>query len=558
MRITPRRARLATGLVMFSFLVTHFANHALGLVSLDAMEAGRLWFLALWRNPLGRALLYGALLVHFGLALWAIYRRRRLMGIPFREALQLAFGLAIIPGLAEHVVLTGAAEALYGSADDYKTKLWFMIVLAPQKGLWQAAVLLIAWTHACLGLWMWLRIKPWYPRVSTLAFAFALLWPALAIMGMVAAGRDIQYLAARPGWTDGLLAVANFPDSTATLDAIWLTIVAVFFAALALTLGARWVRELVERKRGRIRILYPDGREVAVPRGLSILEVSQISGIPHASVCGGRGRCSTCRVRVVRGLAALPMASPQETAVLARAGAGADVRLACQLRPTGDVEVVPLLPPIAGPREAWPRPSHLQGQEKEIVILFADLRGFTGLAENKLPYDVVFILNRYFNAMGRAIEQHGGHVDKFIGDGVMALFGIEDGPASGARAALAAARAMGEALALLNRSLTHGLDRELRLGIGIHLGPAIVGEMGYGRAVSLTAIGDAVNTASRLEAMTKDFRAELVVSESVAVAAGIDLAGFPAHAAALRGRDGTIAIRAIASAAALPAASPAG
>ncbi|MBL8837339.1 MAG: adenylate/guanylate cyclase domain-containing protein, partial [Alphaproteobacteria bacterium] len=404
--------------------------------------------------------------------------------------------------------------------------------------------------------WMWLRLRPWYPRVSPLAFAFALLWPALAIMGMVAAGRDIQHLAAQPGWTDALVAVANFPPTTAVLDAAWWTILGVFFAALALTLVARWLRDLVERKRGRIRITYPDGREAAVPRGLSVLEASQTNGIPHAAVCGGRGRCSTCRVRVVRGHETLPAPSPQETAVLARAGAGPDVRLACQLRPTGDVAVVPLLPPLAGPRDAWPRPTHLQGQEKEIVILFADLRGFTSLSQDKLPYDVVFILNRYFNAMGRAIEQHGGHVDKFIGDGVMALFGVEEGPARGARSALDAARAMGEALALLNRSLSHGLDRDLRLGIGIHVGPAIVGEMGYGRAVSLTAIGDAVNTASRLEALTKDFKAEVVVSEAVAKAAGIDLAAFPAHAAAVRGREGTVAIRAIASAAALPAAPP--
>jgi adenylate cyclase len=165
---------------------------------------------------------------------------------------------------------------------------------------------------------------------------------------------------------------------------------------------------------------------------------------------------------------------------------------------------------------------------------------------------VVFILNRYFNAMGRAIEMHGGHVDKFIGDGVMALFGVDDGPARGARAALAAARAMGEALALLNRSLSSGLERELKLGIGIHIGPAIVGEMGYGRAVSLTAIGDAVNTASRLESLTKDFAAEVVVSDAVADAAGIDLSAFPMHEAVVRGREGTLAVRALARAGDLP------
>jgi adenylate cyclase len=430
--------------------------------------------------------------------------------------------------------------------------IWFMAVVAPGKGVFQALVLVVAWTHACLGLWMWMRIRPWYPRVAPYAFAFALLLPALAIMGFVAAARDVTHLVRQPGWTEALIAAANFPDSTATLDTIRRRIVDGFAAAVALTLLARWIRQFRAWRSGRFRIAYPDGREVAVPLGLSILEASQLSGIPHASVCGGRGRCSTCRVRVTAGLEALPSPSPQETAVLARAGAGADVRLACQLRPKADVAVVPLLPAGVGPRAAWPRASHLEGQEKEIVILFADLRGFTALSQHRLPYDVVFILNRYFNAMGRAIETHGGHVDKFIGDGVMALFGVDDGPARGAQHALAAARAMGEALAVLNRSLSSGLERELKLGIGIHMGPAIVGEMGYGRAVSLTAIGDAVNTASRLEQLTKDFAAELVVSESVARAAGVDLSAFPTHEAAVRGREGTIAVRALARASDLP------
>src|SRR5258707_13240714 len=104
--ITVRRVRIASGLVMFAFLVTHFGNHAAGLVSSAVLEQGRLWFLWVWGNPLGDGVLIGALLTHFGLALWAIYRRRRLVHMPFSEALQLTTGLLIIPGLAEHVVLT--------------------------------------------------------------------------------------------------------------------------------------------------------------------------------------------------------------------------------------------------------------------------------------------------------------------------------------------------------------------------------------------------------------------------------------------------------------------
>jgi adenylate cyclase len=97
---------------------------------------------------------------------------------------------------------------------------------------------------------------------------------------------------------------------------------------------ARGARALNERRRGLIRITYPDGKTIRVPRGLSVLESSWRFNIPHASVCGGRGRCSTCRIRIIGDRSALPAPSPTERAVLERAGFGPDspVRLACQLR----------------------------------------------------------------------------------------------------------------------------------------------------------------------------------------------------------------------------------
>ena len=132
--------------------------------------------------------------------------------------------------------------------------------------------------------------------------------------------------------------------------------------------------------------------------------------------------------------------------------------------------------------------------------MFADIRGFTALSEGRLPYDVVFILNRYF-AADRAVRSRApaGESTNFIGDGVMALFGIESGAVEGCREALAAARLMSQRMGELNASLRAEVDQPLRIGIGIHAGPVIIGEMGYGAASSITAIGDAVNTASRLD-----------------------------------------------------------
>ena len=216
---------------------------------------------------------------------------------------------------------------------------------------------------------------------------------------------------------------------------------------------------------------------------------------------------------------------------------------------------MPLLPPHAGPADARGRPAYLHGAEQEIAILFCDLRAFTNLAEHRLPYDLVFLLNRFFRAMGEAVEEAGGRVDKFIGDGVMALFGIGATPAQGCRSALEAARRMAQHLTEINDSLAHDLPEPLRIGIGIHAGPAIIGEMGYGRATGLTAIGDAVNAASRLEALTKEFGCQLVVSQAVADLAGLPLEAHPIREVSLRGRREPITVRIVVDAASLPAAS---
>jgi adenylate cyclase len=143
------------------------------------------------------------------------------------------------------------------------------------------------------------------------------------------------------------------------------------------------------------------------------------------------------------------------------------------------------------------------------------------------------------------VQAAGGRLDKFIGDGVMAIFGLDREPEVACRQALDAARRMGLALDDLNEALSGDLDTPLRIGIGLHAGPAIVGEMGYDRAASLTAIGDTVNTASRLESLTKEFKVELVVSQELIDRAGADLGAFPLHEVDIRGRQGRLGVRAV-------------
>jgi adenylate cyclase len=291
--------------------------------------------------------------------------------------------------------------------------------------------------------------------------------------------------------------------------------------------------------------MYPDGRAVVVPVGVTVLEASRLARIPHASVCGGRGRCSTCRIRVVHGLADLPSSSPEELRVLQRVGAPPDVRLACQLRPTGDLAVLPLLPAQAQARDGFAQPGYVAGQEREITVLFADLRGFTRLAEHKLPYDVVFFLNRYFDVVGNAIEQAGGIANQFTGDGVMALFGVQAEPETGCRQALVAASNMVRGLEELSHTMAEELEGPLRMGIGIHTGPVVVGRMGHGVALYLTAVGDTVHVASRLQDLTKEYRCQMIISESVAERAGLEVAGLPRYELTVRNRREPIIIRTI-------------
>ena len=555
-----RRLRLLSGLVMLSYVTMHLLNHAIGLVSLGAME-DVLWYVAhLWGSPPGLGLLlYGAFLVHYGLALYALWERRSLK-LRGSELAQIVLGFLVPILLVRHVVNTRLAASLYDAdTRHYSFLLWVYFVRAPERGFVQLLVLVVAWMHAMIGLHFWLKVRPWYARVEAQALVIAVLVPTLALLGAIAGGRQVRALAAAPGWRAALAQMAlPGPAAAQSLDQIGNALGWFFVAAVAAVLLARLMRREWHRRRGLVRIAYPDGRSVDVVAGTSVLEASRQAGIPHAAVCGGRGRCSTCRIRVRAEPHAIDPPGEAEARVLSRIGATPNIRLACQLRPHGNIAVTPLLPPLAAAQDGLSRVDFAHGSEREIAILFADIRGFTGLAEGRLPYDVVFILNRYFAAMGRAVEQTGGRVDKFIGDGLMALFGIDSGTDNGCRTALAAARLMAGRLDELNRALAGEIEAPLRIGIGIHVGPVIVGEIGYGAAATLTAIGDAVNIASRLEALTKEYGCQLVVSDAVVGRAGTPVSGLPRHAIEVRGRREMLLVYALESAADLPQPAAAG
>ena len=286
---------------------------------------------------------------------------------------------------------------------------------------------------------------------------------------------------------------------------------------------------------GRIVVNYPGGESVSIPKGTTVLEASRMGGIPHQSVCGGRGRCTTCRIKVTGYEAMLPAPSGHEIKAIERVGLDDKVRLACQLKPTSNISVQPLLNPD-NTLETVRSARALTGKEQETVVLFVDLRDFTKLSEKKLPYDVVYILNKYYAVCGEIIEKNGGRLDKFIGDGIMAIFDAESKTDVNSRNAVISANEISKSMKTLNSELKTDFSEDMRFGMGIHAGSMIVGMMGYGKTVTETALGDNVNIAARLEELSKTYRCELVVSKYVADKARVDTDKLKPKLVDIRGR----------------------
>ncbi|MDH5657022.1 MAG: adenylate/guanylate cyclase domain-containing protein, partial [Spirochaetia bacterium] len=248
----------------------------------------------------------------------------------------------------------------------------------------------------------------------------------------------------------------------------------------------------------------------------TILEISLEHGIPHMHICGGNARCSTCRVLVMDNPENLSNPGENEIKLAELKGFEKNIRLACQSRVKGNVTIRRLLHDENDVKIAVAESSGGSGKEKNIAVLFSDIRNFTSFSEKELPYDIIHILSRYFNAMGDAVINHHGYIDKYIGDGLMALFGLEDeSETDTCFNAVSAALDMKKRLKNFNQYLKKNYETEFNIGIGIHFGPAVVGEMGHIKKHQLTAIGDSVNLASRIESATKKTQSELLVSENV-------------------------------------------
>src|SRR4051794_11876714 len=554
--IGVRQVRLACGLVLFAYLVSHFVNHALGNVSLDALAGGLALHMAFWQFLPVAVLFYAAALIHSALGVWALYERRQ-----FRwkavEPLQLLLGLSIPALIIAHIAGVRLGQTLFGHEKFYPQVLYSYFVVWPYKIWLMSAILIVAWVHGCIGLYFWLRMKAFFKTAAPYLLAAAVLIPTLAILGVFQGGRLVAAEGDSAEWRRDNLSRQKVGTSAeqSMLDRIVDGFLLGYAGLIVLAMAGRGVRALHERRHGMITLSYGNGRTVRVPKGLSVLEASLRNNVPHASVCGGRARCSTCRNRVIGEHEHLPEPSKREAFVLNRVGAGADpaIRLACQLRPETDLSFFQIfLPQVTAATLRTSSPARI-GEERYLVSMFVDMRGSTKLAEKRLPFDTVFIVNRFLGAVSQAVIECGGQPNQFVGDGQLALFGLAASPQTACRQALKAAAQIAVHVEELNQFLGHDLREPIRFGIGIHGGEVIIGDIGYRDHMVFTALGDAVNVAARLQDMTKSLSCEVIFSEEVRNTGGLPSDALPQHDVDIRGRAGPMVVRAAVSAKSLSA-----
>ncbi len=259
----------------------------------------------------------------------------------------------------------------------------------------------------------------------------------------------------------------------------------------------------------------PDRKTIDADGQETLLHAALRAEIPHTNVCGGFARCSTCRVSVIEGLEHCSPRNPEEQAIADMLRLPAIVRLACQTVPTGPVKVRRLVEDLEDVEfDALfikETAACAIGEEKDILILFSDIQGFTPFAESLLPYDVIYCLNLHLRQMGEIISQYGGRINNYMGDGFMALFEAET-PAAAALQAVRAGLAMLQKVEELGPYLEELYHRSFKIRIGLHYGKVVAGNLGHPGQKKKTVVGDAVNLASRIESANKKAGTNFLIS----------------------------------------------
>jgi adenylate cyclase len=510
--------RLTTGLILFAYITMHLANHALGLISLDVAEAGLRVAVVVWHSWTGTVLLYGAFVIHFLHALWAVYERRTFR-LPPAELLRIILGFWLPVALIGHVASTRIAYELFENSPTYShiiANLW----ASGSRG-WQMGLLAPGWIHGCLGLHFAFNRRLIYIRLKYVLLAVALLLPVLSALGYVMMGRELVANAAVAQAAIDYLSPTHAPERMAIQQ--WRDeLLAIYFVIVAATFGARKIRNILEHSRRHlVSISYP-GRSVRVPRGWTVLEASRAFHIPHASMCGGRARCSTCRVRILEGAEVCPPPKANEIATLKRIGASSDIRLACQLRPRGHISVLPL---VLGEHAYVGSRTVQYSDNRDLVVLYCDFLNRAVLSKNQLPQDALYMQSTYLTEVCNAIRDVNGVLISVEPDSVCALFGLHYGGKQAAKLGLQAAAAIEKTMTDLNERLGQAWPNKIDFAVTMHAGCALIREIGSTTTPLVMAIGEAIDAANELRktaAQSAVGGKPFTVSEAVYTTADLD------------------------------------
>ncbi len=529
--------RIFTGIVLFVYVFMHLLNHSFNLVSIETAEYIRKeFFRIIWQSSVGLFLLYFSLIVHLILGFYSVILKKNFK-LKIKDWLQIILPILALLMLIQHIAASIVITKLYPGDENYP--LVFAAILATPDEIFLTTILftlmtIFIWFHGVIGIKSYLKHKAehnkkfkLYLKFENFFNLFYWIFPILSILGFLAGLKEMYFIA----YVNSLEKIQNYFISVLTKyipQEAFPTVIQIkpfvmnYYPIFVLSLILLVIINIIRAKYfGSIEIIYPGKKSVFISKGTTILEASRIGKIPHQSVCGGRGRCTTCRIKISSYEGYLNKPNAYEIKAIKRAGLDNKIRLACQLRPTNTLSVIPLLSPSYS-SENLRTFSSISGKEQETVILFVDLREFTKLSEKKLPYDVVYILNKYYEVCGKIIENNGGRLDKFIGDGIMAIFDLNENIIINSKNSILAASKISSSMKKLNLEIKYEFSQTIKFGIGIHAGNTIMGMMGYGKNISETVVGDNVNIASRLEGLSKKFKCELVISRYVAERAKIN------------------------------------
>ena len=257
-----------------------------------------------------------------------------------------------------------------------------------------------------------------------------------------------------------------------------------------------------------------DGKTVELQPSETILEAMQNAGIPHTSACGGQAYCSTCRIIVQKGIGHCSEPTTAEKVLSNRLHFPVHVRLACQTRVSGDVSIRRL---VIDEEDLELVDSQFSsggvGVEQPIGIIVASVRGATDFDEVNFPYDILYIMGRYFRSMHRTIAMYGGSIDNYMGSRLIATF--RAGDSEDAKRAIWTGLEMIESVQILNQSLQKLAYQPLEISIGIHYGPVIMVPIASSDSTqALTPLGGAISIANTILEASKKLGAKLFVSKA--------------------------------------------